>query len=65
MLLQHQLYANKKKCSFWTAESGVFMAHYSRHMVAKDRSKIQAMVDWLSPNSLQELRVGMSNRLSG
>ncbi|KAF8099312.1 hypothetical protein N665_0246s0014 [Sinapis alba] len=54
--IQHQLYANQKKCIF-----GQNNAEYLGHIVsssgvATDQSKILAMKNWSTPRSVKELR---------
>ncbi|PWA91318.1 Ty3/gypsy retrotransposon protein [Artemisia annua] len=55
-LRQHELYANKKKCSF--AQTRIEYLGYivTGEGVMADPSKIAAMIDWPIPKNIKELR---------
>ncbi|XP_028552250.1 uncharacterized protein LOC114580023 [Dendrobium catenatum] len=55
-LLEHQLYANHKKCSFAQKEVEYLGHIISNDGVAADPTKIEAMVNWPTPKSLKGLR---------
>ncbi|PKU61934.1 putative mitochondrial protein [Dendrobium catenatum] len=55
-LLEHQLYANQKKCSFAQKEVEYLGHIISESGVAADTTKIEAMVNWPTPKSLKGLR---------
>ncbi|XP_028554071.1 uncharacterized protein LOC114580489 [Dendrobium catenatum] len=55
-LLEHQLYANQKKCSFAQKEVEYLGHIISESGVAADTTKIEAMVKWPTPKSLKGLR---------
>lgn len=56
MLREHELYENKKKCSF--AKSRVeYLGHViSRKGVEVDPEKIRSIVEWPSPTNVKEVR---------
>ena len=55
-LQQHKLYANRKKCSFGQNQVN-YLGHWvSSKGVKADPEKISAMVNWLVPKTLKELR---------
>ncbi|KAI0500464.1 hypothetical protein KFK09_018677 [Dendrobium nobile] len=55
-LLEHQLYANQKKCSFAQKEVEYLGHIISKSGVAADPTKIEAMMKWPTPKSLKGLR---------
>ncbi|XP_024021713.1 uncharacterized protein LOC112091696 [Morus notabilis] len=56
VLRQHQLYANKKKCSFGQSQLEYLGHIISAKGVAGDMKKVVAMLTWPTPSSLRELR---------
>ncbi|KAL8109728.1 hypothetical protein AgCh_025725 [Apium graveolens] len=55
-LVEHQLYANMKKCEFGKRVI-VYLGHViSEHGVEVEQTKVQAMLDWKPPGNLKELR---------
>lgn len=55
-LLEHQLYANYKKCEF-AKERVAYLGHVvSGSEVSVDMEKIKAMTEWQVPRNLKELR---------
>ena len=56
LLREHQLYAKLSKCSFFQSE-----VHYLGHVVSKegiavDPKKIRAIMEWLAPKNVDEVR---------
>ena len=56
LLIKHRLYANRKKCSFACTHLEYLGYIISGDSVEVDNSKIQAMLEWLVPQSIRELR---------
>lgn len=56
ILVNNQLFANKKKCSFGQKEIEYLGHIISAKGVVADETKVVAMRDWLHPTSLKELR---------
>ena len=59
LLREHQLYSKLRKCSFFQIE-----VHYLRHVVSKegitvDPENIRAMMEWVAPKSVDEVRYFM------
>ena len=55
-LREHQLYAKLSKCEFWLSEVA-FLGHVvSAGGISVDPEKIQAILDWLSPTNVFEIR---------
>jgi hypothetical protein len=55
-LREHQLYAKLSKCEFWLSEVA-FLGHIvSAGGISVDPEKIQAILDWLSPTNVFEIR---------
>ena len=55
-LQEHQLYAKLSKCEFWLSEVA-FLGHIvSSGGISVDPEKIRAILDWLSPTSVTEIR---------
>ena len=55
-LRDHQLYANKKKCSF-AQERVEYLGHIVlADGVSADQSKVAAMLEWPVPKTLKALR---------
>lgn len=56
VLRAHKLYANGKKCEFGSS-SIEYLGHIiSKEGVAADENKIRAMVEWVEPRTVKELR---------
>ena len=56
LLREHQLYAKLNKCSFFQME-----VHYLGHVISKegivvDLEKIRAIMEWVAPKSVDEVR---------
>lgn len=56
VLEAHCLFTNEKKCQFGQSQLEYLGHVISGQGVAADRSKVKAMLDWLVPKSLRELR---------
>jgi hypothetical protein len=55
-LHDHQLYAKFSKCAFWLREVP-FLGHViSTEGIAIDPSKVQEVLDWMSPKSVTQIR---------
>ena len=55
-LQEHRLYAKLSKCEFWLREVA-FLGHIvSAGGISVDPEKIQAILDWLSPTNVFEIR---------
>ena len=55
-LREHKLYAKLSKCEFWLNEVA-FLGHIvSAGGISVNPEKIQAILDWLSPTSVTEIR---------
>eukprot|EP00253_Pinus_taeda_P027318 PITA_27318 len=60
LLREHQLYAKLRKCSFFQTK-----VHYLGHVVSKDGiavdpEKIRAIMEWVSPKNVDEVRSFMA-----
>ena len=55
-LAQHELYANGDKCEIGKEEVAYLGHIISARGVAMDMDKVQAMLDWVPPKNLKELR---------
>lgn len=56
LLSHNQFYVNAKKCFFGLTEIAYFRYDISRNRVPADPEKISAMLKWLEPKSVTELR---------
>src|SRR6187200_83480 len=55
-LTEHQLYAKFSKCEFWLKQVG-FLGHViSGEGIVVDPVKVQAVIEWLAPTSVGEIR---------
>jgi hypothetical protein len=55
-LREHQLYAKFTKCEFWLPKVR-FLGHVvSKDGLAVDPSKVEAVLDWLPPTTVTEIR---------
>ena len=55
-LKQHELYVKKEKCEFAQIEI-MFLGHkISRGLVRMNERKVKAILDWLAPESVSEVR---------
>jgi len=62
-LRQHKLFVKKEKCEFAQTEI-LFLEHkISKGLVQMDERKVNAIMDWLRPKSVSELRffLGLAN----
>jgi hypothetical protein len=56
LLREYKFYANKKKCSFAMSQVG-FLGHVvSVEGIKMDPSKVQAILEWLVPKTVAEVR---------
>ena len=56
LLQEKKLYAKLKKCEFWL-DSVAFLRHVvSKDGIAVDPKKVEAVVEWNTPNSVTEVR---------
>ncbi|KAL8127284.1 hypothetical protein AgCh_014263 [Apium graveolens] len=55
-LVEHQLFANLKKCEFGKTVIGCLGHIISKEGVQVDQSKVQSMLNWQPPRNLRELR---------
>ena len=62
-LREHKLYVKPEKCEF-AREQITFLGHkISKGHIRMDERKVQAMIDWLAPTKVTELRsfLGLAN----
>ena len=55
-LREHQLYAKFSKCEFWLMEVGFLRHVISGEGTAVDPTKVVAVIEWLAPTSVGEIR---------
>ena len=56
LLREHQLYAKKSKCTFFTERVEYLGFIVSQEGVSTDPSKVEAVVNWPQPTSVREVR---------